>query len=228
MSAEDVVEGHPLKMLDEKTCLPENGMGLIIARPGVGKSAVLINFALEELIQGRQVLHFCADMTSEKAHQYYREIFEEMKRTYGDAISGTTWDDVYHNFIVISYMDPHKMVNDLEAEIQTILSSADFNPSLVAVDGLDLNGVTEQALGTLKQAAQNKRVKLLASMVIHRNAHGDVDLDSPIQAAHDHTDHIYYLEPASRDRVNFDFMSVNGPAKLPVYLCPHDFIFKVA
>jgi len=228
MSAEDVVEGHPLKLLDEKACLPENELSLIIARSGVGKSAALINFALEQLIAGKQVLHFCAEMTSEKVHQYYQEIFEELARVAPAAAGDVAWNDVFNHFTVISYADAERMVDDLDNEIQTLLSSAQVKPALVVVDGLGVDDRASEELAKLKRAAAHCQVKILAAMLIHRNNHGDVDLETPLSAAKGAAERVFYLEPASRDRINLDFISSDAPVTLPVYLCPHDLIFKVA
>ena len=224
MSEEDINECHPFRMLDEQGGLPETGIGLLIARSGVGKSAALINFALDLLLQGKQVLHFTVGMPSDKTHQYYKRIYSEYTRNY-PITKRKSWDEIYHNFVVISYLDSNVMIKDLEREIGTIVSSAKLTPSLILVDGLDIDESTATNLDQMRSAAKTNHIPLLASMRIHRANNGHVDLDSPLKAAEHHTDRIFFLEPQN-NRINLEVLSSAGSKALPVYFCPHDFIFR--
>jgi hypothetical protein len=227
MSEADVNEGQPFRVLGDKVDLPNSDLSLVIARSGVGKSAALINFALEMLIQGKQVIHFTAGMTSEKAHQYYQEIFNDHISSYPPATK-VTWDTIYNNFMVVSYMDPANMISDLQDELNTIISSSNLNPELILVDGLEVHDQTSQDLGRIKAVAMNGKVPLVASMRIHRTGEGNIDLDGPFKIARAHTDHIYFLEPApEKDRINLERVSDPTHAQLlPIFFCPHNLIFR--
>ena len=71
MSEADVNESHPLRQLEQGGGLTDPGMSLLVARSGVGKSAALINFALDLLLQGKQVLHFTVGMPHDKHPQTF-------------------------------------------------------------------------------------------------------------------------------------------------------------
>ena len=229
MNAEEVIESHPLRLLEGRKALPEGEVSLLLARSGVGKSAALINFALEEILQGRHVYHYSAGMASEKTHQYYRKILGDYTRHYHPSNDSTRWEEAYHHFTVISYLDADRMIDDLAEETETILSCTDVKPTLVVVDGLDFCDATQEHLARLCGVAGTHGVKLLASMTVHRKADGQVDLEGPLDAAQSLTDHVYFLEPdPARDRINLELISKEGNELLPVYFCPHDFIFKAA
>jgi len=228
MCGEDKNESHPPHLLQENGGLLNPGMNLLIARSGVGKSAAMINFALETLLQGKHVLHFTAGMTSEKAHHYYQEIFADFQRLY-PATQNVSWDEIYHRFIVISYLEPNAMISDLEKEIETICSSAHLEPGLILVDGLDVDAETNNNLDKMKSLAAKRGTRILASLRIHRAKDGHLDLDGSVNMAKAHTDRIYFLEPApSQDRINLELMSGETPSLLPIYFCPHNFVFKSA
>jgi hypothetical protein len=228
MCGEDQNESHPLHLLQEKGGALNPGMNLLIARSGVGKSAAMINFALETLLQGKHVLHFTAGMTSEKVHHYYQEIFADFQRLY-PVSQMVSWDAIHHRLIVISYLEPNAMIGDLEKEIDTICQSAHLEPGLILVDGLDVDGETTHHLDKMKSVAVKSGTRILASLRIHRAKDGHLDLDGSVSMAKAHTDRIYFLEPApSKDRINLELMSNEGPSLLPIYFCPHNFVFKNA
>jgi hypothetical protein len=228
MCGEDKNESHPLHLLQEKGGSLNPGMNLLIARSGVGKSAAMINFALATLLQGKHVLHFTAGMTSEKTHHYYKEIFTDLQRLYPN-VQKVGWEDIYHRFIVISYLEPNAMISDLDKEIETICKSANLQPGLIIVDGLDIDDETSAHLDKVKSVASKREMQILASLRIHRAKDGHLDVDGSVNMAKAHTDRIYLMEPApSQDRINLELFSDNGNSHLPVYFCPHNFIFKSA
>ena len=226
MNAEDVIESHPLRLLEEKKTLPRGEVSLLLARSGVGKSAALINFALDEIFQGKNVFHFSAGMPSEKTHQYYQKVFNDYTRHYPTA-KVLHWEDIYQHFMVISYLDPGKMVRDLDTEIGTVLTGTEITPSLIVVDGLDHTSETKDQIAEMSKVAKHRQVKILVSLRIHRKENGDEDLEGPYQAAKDHVSHIYWMEPApDKDRINLEYVTPKGNELLPVYFCPHDFVFR--
>lgn len=226
MSAEDVIESQPIQLLKGDHGLPKQGLSLLVARHGVGKTAALVNFALESILDGGKVIHYTVGMTSEKTHNYYQEIFNEYCKTHPDAQS-TTWAEIYSKFLVVSYMDAEKMVHDLESETKTITQGASLKPTLIIADGLDFNEQADAMLAQLKTAAEHLGVPLIASMILHRTNGGSLDLDGPITAAKAHTHHMLVLEPMSDSaRIKVEFIQPNTRRELPFYFCPNDLIFR--
>ncbi len=226
MNDESVTEAQPLHLVGGFVDVPESALSLFLARHGVGKSAVLINLALDQLIDGKQVLHFTTGMTSEKTHQYYKELFQEYSRHY--STYGKSWDDIYHNFTVVSYMETANMIDDLENEMHTIVDNANLHPSLVILDGLEASEQTVHDLARIKAVAQEHHARFAAAMVIHRHSNGAIDFDRPLAMAKENARNVFWLEPSPQnDRVNIDLMSdADHAIPLRVYFCPHDFIFK--
>ncbi len=227
MNAEDVIESHPLRLLEGDKAIPKGEISLLLARSGVGKSAALINFALNEILQGNHVLHFSAGMASEKTHHYYQKIFNDYTKHHPEVPNGS-WEEVYHHFTVVSYLDAGKMIEDLDTEIDTIISSTQVRPTLIVVDGLDFPEEADRKhLAAMEAVARKYNVKLLASLRIHRKMAGEVDLEGPFNQAKAFSSHIYFLEPdPERDRINLELINASGKELLAVSFCPHDFIFR--
>jgi hypothetical protein len=225
MQVEDVIECQPLRLLEKDKPLPRGEASLLLARSGVGKSAVLINFAINEIIEGNHVLHFSAGMPSEKTHRYYQKISGDYQKNYPSA--DVSWEKMYHYFTVISYLDADKMIDDLDSEIETILGSTDVRPSLILVDGLDF--CEEASLAKLSEVAAKHNVRLLASLRIRRKSGGDIDIDGPFGIVKAHSSHILFLEPAPEShRINLELVTDEGRKPMAVYFCPRDFIFRPA
>ncbi|CAM2009238.1 hypothetical protein [Acanthopleuribacter pedis] len=226
MIAEEVNDNHPLRLLDEKTGLPNAEISLILARSGVGKSAALINFAIDTLLDGHQVLHFSAGMDSAKVHDYYQEIYTAFLK-FNPEDRSHPWEELNNHLMVVSYRDSQRMINDLDEEIETIHRQARLSPSLVIVDGLDFDGNAEGQLRRLHNLAGKHKLRILSSMRIHRNADGSLDLEGPRQIAMKQTSHLYFMEPHG-SRSHLEFQTPEGQTDLPVYFCHEHLVFRPA
>lgn len=224
MSDADATDTQPLAV-DALIDIPANSLSLFLARSGLGKSAVLINLALDQLNQGKQILHFTVGMASEKTHEYYKEVWQDYQKYHNH---GKTWDDIYNHFTVVSYRESANLIDDLEAEMATIVENSKIQPSMVLVDGLEVNEQTAADLGRIRAVAEKFHAPFVAAMNIHRNGNGSVDLEGPIAMAKENTNQVYWLEPSpENDRINIEKMTDATHAKLQnVFFCPHDMVFK--
>ena len=53
-------------------------MGLVVAEAGVGKSALLVQIALDRLLRGSRVLHIAGEHAVDHVRAYYSEIFHAL------------------------------------------------------------------------------------------------------------------------------------------------------
>ena len=188
MSNAEVLESHPLRVFERNPDggLPESEVSLFLARSGVGKTTALINFALDSMLAGNRVFHFSVGMMSDKVHEYYKEVFQEYQRVYRENREMDGWKALNDLLMVISYHSADRMMEDLENEIQTVESSAHVEPALILVDGLDFGSNSNKQLETMAHCAKKYNVRILATMRIHRNADGSVDLDHRHEIARKH------------------------------------------
>lgn len=228
MSNAEVLETHPLRIFerDPNGGFPESEVSLFFARSGVGKSGALINFAIDSMLGGNRVFHFSVGMTSDKVHQYYKEIYSQYRKAYQDNREMDNWDRLNQQLMVISYPSVGHMVDDLEREIQTIESSAHVEPAMVLVDGLDYSDQTEHHLNLLAQSAKKYEVKILAAIRVHRFADGGVDIEHPHQTARKYVRRIYFLDP-HKNVIKLESLTEDlaNPVEMPIHFNPSDLLF---
>lgn len=124
------------RLLDRVAGGPNPGApALVVARPGVGKTALLVHVALEALIWDRGVLHVALsdDVSGVRAH------YDTVLRARRDAgrSDGTLELGVERRRMVLSYAERDFDVEHLTAQVQMLSEVAGFSPDLIIVDGLD-------------------------------------------------------------------------------------------
>ena len=79
---EDLILKNPLRVLipadQGKTEAPR--MGLVMSRAGLGKTAILVQIALDSMLRGNKVLHVSIGQSLEKTKIWYDDIFQNIAR----------------------------------------------------------------------------------------------------------------------------------------------------
>ena len=111
-------------------------VGLVVARAGVGKTAVLVHIALHELLSERAVLHVSLSETVEHVRSHYHEIIGGLARTgvlsdRSDALVASERHRVIH-----SYLDKELDLEHLGRNLDMLAEVAQFAPRAIVIDGL--------------------------------------------------------------------------------------------
>ena len=80
MYRKDVNERSPMRVFEKSMNggLGRGNVGIVAAKPGVGKTPVLVQIALDDLLRGRKVLHISHEHAVDHVRAYYDEIFHDL------------------------------------------------------------------------------------------------------------------------------------------------------
>ncbi|MDY6954411.1 MAG: hypothetical protein SWE60_23145, partial [Thermodesulfobacteriota bacterium] len=76
MLEKDLILRNPLRLMGQETedILPEGGFGAVLARAGVGKTAFLVQLALNSMLKSKNVVHISLDDPVKKVCLWYEEV----------------------------------------------------------------------------------------------------------------------------------------------------------
>jgi hypothetical protein len=158
----EVYEGSPIGVLSSALGrgLEAGQVGVVTASAGVGKSALLVHVALNELLRGRKVLHVAISDTVDSARMHYDTIIRAVARSGHARDSNQALVAAERHRMIHSYMDKGFQIASLEASLTMLADVMQFEPSLIVVDGLK---DTESHLGDLHGLAQRLNVPIWAA-----------------------------------------------------------------
>src|SRR6187549_3065956 len=80
MYRKDVNERSPMRVFEKSMHggLGRGNVGVVASRAGVGKTALLVQIALDDLMRDRKVLHISHEYAVDHVRAYYDEIFHEL------------------------------------------------------------------------------------------------------------------------------------------------------
>jgi len=79
MIKEELLRRSPIRLLEKSIQggLAAGEMGIVASQRGVGKTSVLVQIALDRLLQGRKVIHVSFVQHRQNVLIWYDDIFEE-------------------------------------------------------------------------------------------------------------------------------------------------------
>src|ERR1044071_3194735 len=80
MYRKDVNERSPMRVFEKSMHggLGRGNVGVVAARAGVGKTPLLVQIALDDLLRDRRVLHISHEHAVDHVRAYYDEIFHDI------------------------------------------------------------------------------------------------------------------------------------------------------
>ncbi len=207
MFRKEVNVGSPLRVLDKSIHggLGKGNLGVVMARAGVGKTAVLVQIGLDDLMRHRAVLHVALGQTVEHVQCHYDDMFAELaERTNLDDRANVA-ASVARNRIISAFPDHDLAPERLQKTAELFREHIDFRPAAVLVDGFDWEGhsVAETAalLGAYKSYAKVIDAELWMTAQTHREATGDhpSGITPPCHEFAEIIDVALFLEPHGDD-----------------------------
>lgn len=199
MHRKELNERSPVRVLEASIHggLGRGNIGVAVARKGVGKTAFLVGVAMDELMQGRKVLHISLEQESDKVRSYYDEIFQDLARKRNLEDVWKVRLEMERNRRIHCYMGGSFSIDRLGEAIRFLGEHGDFRPSAIVLDGYDFAAGSTEDLAKLREMAESCDAELWMSALTHRDATSseqgvpepvaqfENDVDVILQMAHD-------------------------------------------
>ncbi len=149
MEKEDLITSNPLRILGLANKAEEgrHSLGLVMSRAGLGKTAILVQIALDSMMRGNKVLHVSIGETIEKTRDRYDEILALMV----EDLSEEAAIEVSRQRMIMTFKENVFSRAMLEERLKDLIQQDVFKPSCLIIDGYDFDGNGRKAMEDLKQ-----------------------------------------------------------------------------
>lgn len=156
MLKNDLIQRNPLRLLgSDKNKLPGAGeFGAVLAKAGIGKTSVLVQIALDNLLNGKNVLHVSLDQPVKKVCLWYEEIFNNIARQYDLKNTTRLWEEILPHRFIMTFNNQTFNVSQFEERVNDLIEQGIFFPQLVLFDGLPFNEEARELITELKMVAR--------------------------------------------------------------------------
>ncbi len=172
MNRNEATAQSPLRILDRvlNGGLGKGDLGVVMAPAGVGKTACLVQIALDNLLRNRQVLHFAVGQSVEHVSTWYDALFDDLTRIAEIPDRDEARATVKRNSVIKAFPSGGFAMARFDESIALFGKHMQFTPKAILIDGLDWAHPSISAtVRDLKERATNLGAELWLTAQTARN-----------------------------------------------------------
>ena len=148
MTKEDLTLNNPLRALGlgDKADDENQGLGLVMARAGLGKTAILVQIALDFMMRGDKVLHVSIGETVDKARNWYDDIFSLITTDMKDDECAEIEPEIMRNRMIMTFKESSFDLATLAERLDDLIKQDVYKPDCLIVDGFDFARNSKDAM----------------------------------------------------------------------------------
>jgi hypothetical protein len=170
MLKEDLIAKNPLRVLKPGPGEggPDHRMGLVMARAGLGKTAILVQIAVDCLLRGYKVLHVSIGEGLDKTKAWYDDVFTYTTQDRQLDNLADIQEQIIRNRMIMTFKESSFSRPKLEERLNDLVYQDIFCPQCIVVDGFDFSHTSHEALEDVRELMKAMNLHVWFSAVIHR------------------------------------------------------------
>ncbi|OEU53594.1 MAG: cytoplasmic protein [Desulfobacterales bacterium C00003060] len=221
MLKNNLILRNPLRLTGHETedIIPEGGFGAVLARAGVGKTAFLVQLALNSLLRDNKVLHVSLNDPVKKVCLWYEEVLRNIANQYNVKQIDQLWETILPNRFIMTFKVEGFSVPKLEERLTDLTEQDIFFPRMILVDGFPFDEIARKSLSDLKTLAQNNSIRVWFAVRTHRHEKPGIDgMPPPFLAVADLFEVALQLQPVEKEIRVRALKGETAPADHPVLI----------
>jgi archaellum biogenesis ATPase FlaH len=208
MYRKEVNERSPMRVFEKSMHggLGRGNIGVVCARSGMGKTPVIVQIALDDLLRDRRVLHISHEHAVDHVRAYYDEIFHDLATLSKLANPDAEKLDLERHRLIFSLMS-QSLANppslrggrsSMAKILETVTFAkevAHFVPDVIVIDHFDFEHATEDAVTALRTLARESNVELWLSAHAETMPKNPGELPAPLERFNASLAVVVFLQP---------------------------------
>ena len=207
MYRKEVNERSPMRVFEGSMHggLGRGNVGVVASQPGVGKTALLVQIAIDDLLRDRRVLHISHEHAVDHVRAYYDEIFHDIALSMKLEEPELVRLEIERKRLLYSHLGHVRTAppslrggtSSIAKILETVAFArnvAHFEPDVIIIDGFDASTSTEEAMEALQALARERSAEIWISFQVQGEGAGG-KLPRPLDRFAQHVAVVVYLQP---------------------------------
>jgi len=158
MVKEELIQRSPLRIFEQSIHggLKTGEVGIIVSQPGIGKTSMLVQLAIDKLLQGKKVIHVSFTQHTHYVLAWYEDIFDELINKKELVNAADVKDEIVKNRVLMNFNQEVMSGEQILKSLRAMIKEGGFAAESVIVDGFDFSNAGIGAAGN--GAATRERI----------------------------------------------------------------------
>ncbi len=164
----ELIAKSPIRILERSIegGLMAGSIGVIASRKGIGKTSVLVQLALDRLLQGEKVIHVSFTAHTSYVIAWYENIFSELAKRRSLEKVDEVRDDLMKNRVIMNFAQEGVSIDQILRSLKAMIVDGGFKAKTLIVDGYDFGRSTKGELSKVKAFAAEMGIEVWYSCTL--------------------------------------------------------------
>ncbi|MDR2049205.1 MAG: hypothetical protein LBP69_07095 [Treponema sp.] len=210
MIKEELIQRSPVRIFEKsiRGGLKPGEIGIIASPSGVGKTSVLVQIALDKLLQEKKVIHVSFTQHTQYVLSWYEDIFDEfIKKKNLDKLEEVK-NGIVKNRVLLNFSQDGVTGPMILKSLKALIVEGGFGAESIIIDGFDFGRTDRERMEAVKAGAKELGISFWYSCTVQAPAYDKNRIPVVVKDYADLLDVIIVLDPkpdhielsASKDR----------------------------
>jgi hypothetical protein len=168
MVKEDLIQRSPVRVFEKSLSggLKSGEIGVIASQSGIGKTSVLVQIALDKLIQDKKVIHISFVQDTNYVMAWYRDIFDEFIKKKNVSNADELQTDLVKSRVLMNFNQDGISTEMILKSLKAMIVDGGFKADTLIIDGFDFSKTDAAHFKTIKAFAKELDLSLWYSCTV--------------------------------------------------------------
>ena len=168
MVKEELIQRSPIRIFMDSIHggLGPGELGLIASPSGIGKTSVLVQIALDKLIQGKKIIHVSFTKHTDYVLSWYENIFDEFIKKKNLESEQDVKSDIVKNRVLMKFTQGGISSEQILRSLRALITDGGFNAEAIIVDGYDFSLPKDGHIAAVKAFAEETGLSVWYSCTV--------------------------------------------------------------
>ncbi|MCL2801910.1 MAG: hypothetical protein FWD28_09165 [Treponema sp.] len=155
MVLSELIQRSPIRIFEQSINggLKPGEIGVIASPRGVGKTSVLVQIALDKLLQGKKVIHVSFSQQTQHILVWYEDIFSEFIQKKNLENADEIKNDLVKNRVLMNFNQDGITIEQIIKSLRAMTIEGGFKADSIIIDGFDFSRTDKENMEAVKTFA---------------------------------------------------------------------------
>ncbi|MDR3115119.1 MAG: hypothetical protein LBU25_06325 [Treponema sp.] len=162
MIKDELIQRSPVRVFEQSIHggLAAGELGLIASQSGIGKTSVLVQIALDKLLQAKKVIHVSFTQHTDYVLAWYENIFAEFIKKENLENTGDIKNELIKNRVLMNFNQEGIATEQILRSLRALIREGDFKAESLIIDGFDFTRGTREHFTAVKEFARELELSI--------------------------------------------------------------------
>ncbi|MDL2229130.1 hypothetical protein LJC14_02660 [Treponema sp. OttesenSCG-928-L16] len=168
MVKQELIQRSPVRIFEKSIHggLKAGELGIIASQSGIGKTSVLVQIALDKLLQGKKVIHVSFTQHTDYVMAWYEDIFDEFIKKKNLENTREVKNELIKNRVLMNFNQDGITSDMVVRSLKAMIGDGGFQADALIIDGFDFSKTTHERLSSVKKFAEEAGLSVWYSCTV--------------------------------------------------------------